>query len=221
MPPNMHSNKLKDPNKIYPAFILFQFLLQKCEVEKSSKQFRAVFKWFHGRVASQVMIYIIITPGIVNRTFENRTQSNTRLSVSSISERIKFNRTNRTKSNSIHLIVFDWVRFKMDCLWLALPIQSKSKSSPSKQVFLIYSITETIYKLCTAVREQNRTGENKALITPAGVLWNYYTLSYLANLQLWQDNSKDYSRVAIRNARPFSPIFLKTSPSLMSKRHSW
>lgn len=41
MPPNIHSNKLKDPNKIYPAFILFQFLLQKCEVEKGSKQFRA------------------------------------------------------------------------------------------------------------------------------------------------------------------------------------
>ena len=93
MPPNIHSNKLKDSNKIYPAFILFQFLLQKCEVEKSSKQFRAVFKWFHGRVASQVMIYIIITPGIVNRT-----QSNTRLSVSSISEQIEFNRTNRTQS---------------------------------------------------------------------------------------------------------------------------
>ena len=116
MPPNIHSNKLKDPNKIYPAFILFQFLLQKCEVEKSSKQFRAVFKWFHGRVASQVMIYIIITPGIVNRTFENRTQSNTRLSVSSISEQIEFNRTNRTQSIwlcfielGLKWIVFDWL----------------------------------------------------------------------------------------------------------------
>ena len=66
-------------------------------------------------------------PSIVNRTFENRTQSNsirglssiefgnrtksnTRLSVSSISEQIEFNRKNRTQSNSIHLIVFDWVR---------------------------------------------------------------------------------------------------------------
>ena len=63
-------------------------------------------------------------PGIVNRTFENRTQSNsielnpwiefgnrtksnTTLSVSSISEQIEFNRTNRTQSNSIRLIVFD------------------------------------------------------------------------------------------------------------------
>ena len=65
-----------------------------------------------------------ITPGIVNRTFENRTQSNsidglssiefgnrtksnTTLSVSSISEQIEFNRINRTQSNSIRLIVFD------------------------------------------------------------------------------------------------------------------
>ena len=66
-------------------------------------------------------------PGIVNWTFENRTQSssirglssiefgnrtksNTTLSVSSISEQIEFNRTNRTQSNSVRLIVFDWVR---------------------------------------------------------------------------------------------------------------
>ena len=66
----------------------------------------------------------IVIPGIVNRTFENRTQSNsicglssiefgnrtksnTTLSVSSISEQIEFNRTNRTQSNSIRLIVFD------------------------------------------------------------------------------------------------------------------
>ena len=56
-----------------------------------------------------------LKPGIVNRTFENRTQSNsicglssiefgnrtksnTTLSVSSISEQIEFNRTNRTQS---------------------------------------------------------------------------------------------------------------------------
>ena len=68
-----------------------------------------------------------VSPGIVNRTFENRTQSNsirglssiefgnrtksnTTLSVSSISEQIEFNRTNRTQSNSVRLIVFDWVR---------------------------------------------------------------------------------------------------------------
>ena len=65
-----------------------------------------------------------VKPGIVNRTFENRTQSNsirglssiefgnrtksnTTLSVGSISEQIEFNRTNRTQSNSIRLIVFD------------------------------------------------------------------------------------------------------------------
>ena len=63
-------------------------------------------------------------PGIVNRTFGNRTQSNsirglssidsgnrtksnTGLCVSSIYEPIEFNRTNRTQSNSIHWTVFD------------------------------------------------------------------------------------------------------------------
>ena len=40
----------------------------------------------------------------------NRTKSNTKLCVSLISEPIEFNRTNRMQSNSIHWIVFDWVR---------------------------------------------------------------------------------------------------------------
>ena len=71
------------------------------------------------------LIFVLsLVPGIVNRTFENRTQSNsirglsliefgnrtksnTTLSESSISEQIEFNRTNRTQSNSIRLIVFD------------------------------------------------------------------------------------------------------------------
>ena len=76
------------------------------------------------KVVSLAGLISIHTPGIVNRTFENRTQSNsirgsssiefgnrtksnTTLSVSSISEQIEFNRTNRTQSNSIRLIVFD------------------------------------------------------------------------------------------------------------------
>ena len=70
------------------------------------------------------MSHPFFIPGIVNRTFENRTQSNsirglssiefgnrtksnTTLSVSSISEQIELNRTNRTQSNSIRLLVFD------------------------------------------------------------------------------------------------------------------
>ena len=48
--------------------------------------------------------------GLSSIEFGNRTKSNTRLSVSSISEQIEFNRKNRTQSNSIQLIVFDWVR---------------------------------------------------------------------------------------------------------------
>ena len=72
--------------------------------------------------------------GIVNRTFENRTQSNsirglsstefgnrtksnTTLSVSSIYEQIEFNRTNRiqsNKSNSIELNPSDCVRLSSE-----------------------------------------------------------------------------------------------------------
>ena len=91
-------------------------------------------------------------PGIVNRTFENRTQSNsirglssiefgnrtksnTTLSVSSISEQIELNPSdcvrlssetelNRTQLNGFRSI------------GSGEPIQSKPKSSPSKQVFL-------------------------------------------------------------------------------------
>ena len=75
---------------------------------------------------------VAMSPGIVNRTFGNRTQSNSNelnpwiefdwfrqsneieheLCLSSISKPIEFNWTNRTQSNSIHWIVFDWVRPK-------------------------------------------------------------------------------------------------------------
>ena len=81
-------------------------------------------------------------PGIVNRTFENqiqsnsiyrlgsiefgkRTKSNTELCVSSISEPIELNRTNRTQSNSIPKVVFDWVRTQSNTIkWIAFPKQS-------------------------------------------------------------------------------------------------
>ena len=111
----------------------FQFVSQK---NVKSVIDSAVLHWttrlmVFARKAGLGRCYLVSTrqeiPGIVNRTFQNRTQSNsirglssiefgnrtksnTTLSVSSISEQIEFNRTNRTQSNSIRLIVFDWVR---------------------------------------------------------------------------------------------------------------
>ena len=80
--------------------------------------------------------------GLSSIEFGSRTKSNTRLSMSSISEQIEFNRKNRTQSNSIHLIVFDWVRKpnsiehnQMDCVRLGLV--NLYKASLSKQVFLV------------------------------------------------------------------------------------
>ena len=78
--------------------------------------------------------------------FGNRTKSNTRLSVSSISEQIEFN---RKKSNSIELNPSDCVRLGSETglnrtqsnglrsIGSGKPIQSKPKASLSKQVFLV------------------------------------------------------------------------------------
>ena len=100
--------------------------------------------------------------GLSSIEFGNRTKSNTTLSVSSISEQIEFNRTNRTQSNSIRLIVFDW-------LWWTYTKQAQSKpvkASFSCAFFTIYSITQTPFINCPRqLREQNRTNpENFAIL---------------------------------------------------------
>ena len=117
-------------------------------------------------------------PGIVNRTFENRTQSNsirglssiefgnrtksnTTTSVSSISVQIEFNRTNRTQSNSIELNPSDCVRLSSETelnrtqlngfrsIGSGEPIQSKPvKARFSCASFTIYSITRTPFINC-------------------------------------------------------------------------
>ena len=107
----------------------------------------------------------VITPGIINRTFENQTQSNS----IELNPWIEFDwvrqsneiehhtssefdfRTNRiqsNKSNSIELNPSDCVRLSSETelnrtqlngfrsIGSGEPIQSKPKSSPSKQVFL-------------------------------------------------------------------------------------
>ena len=113
-----------------------------------------------------------IIPGVVNRTFENRTQSNsirglssikvgnrtksnTTHSVSSISKQIEFNWTNRTQSNTIK-----WISF--DCLWRWIytkkALSKPVKASFSRAFFTIYSITQTPFINCPRqLREQNRT----------------------------------------------------------------
>ena len=105
------------------------------------------------------------SPGIVDQTFENRTRSNsirglssiefgsrtksnTTLSVSSISEQIEFNRTNRTQSNTIKWISFDW-------LWWTYTKQAQSKpvkASFSCAFFTIYSRVPLQYTFNASAR---------------------------------------------------------------------
>ena len=137
-------------------------------------------------------------------------------------EQIELNRTqsvwlssiefgNRTQSNTIK-----WISF--DCLWWIYTKKALSKpvkASFSRAFFTIYSITQTSFINCPRqLREQNRTKQSSR--------WR------------WPNCPRSF---AIRKARPFSPIFfktyfpipisyflfsfLKTSPSLTSKRHSW
>ena len=94
--------------------------------------------------------------GLSTIEFGNRTKSNTRLSVSSISEQIELE-TER-KPNSIEHNLMDWVRLALVNLY---------KASPSKQVFLalfynLFNNRNSIYKPSTAVKktEQNRTEQS-------------------------------------------------------------
>ena len=87
-------------------------------------------------------------PGIVNRTFENRTQSN-EIEHHTFSEfDFRTNRIQLNKSNSIELNPSDYVRLSSETelnrtqlngfcsIGSGEPIQSKPEASPSKQVFL-------------------------------------------------------------------------------------
>ena len=111
------------------------------------------------------------------------------------------NRIQSNKSNSIHLIVFDWVR-KPNSIehnlidWVRLALVNLYKASPSKQVFLVLFYTlfnnrNPIYKLSTAVKrtEENRT---KLSLFPGAYSEIVVPFPFLANLQLRNDKSKGY-----------------------------
>ena len=149
-------------------------------------------------------------PGTVNRTFENRTQSNsirglssiefgnrtksnTTLSVSSISEQIEFNRTNRTQSVWLCSIEFGnrtqsntikWISF--DWLWWTYTKQAQSKpvkASFSCAFFTIYSITQTPFINCPRqLREQNRIKQSYHNFC-GRISKLSYPFLFLANLQ--------------------------------------
>ena len=149
-------------------------------------------------------------PGIVNRTFENRTQSVDWVRLSSAIERnrtphfqwvrfpnksnsieqIELNRTqsvwlcsiefgNRTQSNTIKWISFDW-------LWWTYTKQAQSKpvkASFSCAFFTIYSITQTPFINCPRqLREQNRTKQSYHY-SRGRISKLSYPFLFLANLQ--------------------------------------